>query len=149
MCADWSLLVLIGYAWSLVPCKIIETRISAHPWKFWGVCIGSWADGVQGGVYLGMMAVHRSRGFGRRARGWIWADILVAVAYAWIFCRKRNGANSTLTHSGDTYVLGRGAFTYLPLLRMTSYTVSLTHESLTWYFLYHSHHNDGKYVNRK
>ena len=39
------------------------------------------------------------------------------------------------------------AFTYLPLLRMASYTVSLTHESLTWYFLYHSHHNDGKYVN--
>ena len=34
-----------------------------------------------------------------------------------------------------------GAFTYLPLLRMTSYTVSLT-----WYFLYHSHRNDGKYV---
>ena len=35
-----------------------------------------------------------------------------------------------------------GAFTYLPLLRMASYTVSLI-----WYFLYHSHHNDGKYVN--
>ena len=40
-----------------------------------------------------------------------------------------------------------GAFTYLPLLRMTSYTVSLTHESVTRYFLYHSHRNDGKYVN--